>query len=128
MKFLIVMLIAIYSFSSFAIVNLKLELDISEEKITTNKNIEFDEKQSIKLKDGKMDYILSSKKPSNYPSDYLWDKKSIHLKVEIFDSRGNLISSPDVSTVLGKTATFEEFGTKNATKPSIKMGFTATSL
>lgn len=128
MKIIVVMITVLYSLSIIAKVDLKLDMNFEGNKTSVRQNIELDKEYSKQLADSKIEYVLSSKRPLNFPADYLWEQDSLHLKVKIFNSKGNIISSPEVTTVFGKTATIETFDSKKTLKPSLKMDFTATKI
>ena len=127
MKIGIISLLVFYSFNIFANVIMKIDLDIDGNNTSTIQNIELDKKYVIQLNQRKMEYIVSGKKPTDNPADNLWGKNSIYLTAKIYDSRGNIISSPKVMTVLGQMAQIEQFDSKNSSSPSIRVGFTASN-
>src|SRR5690606_5207798 len=121
MKIIAVMATILYSLSIFAKVDLKLDINFEGTKTSVRQNIVLDKEYSKQLTDSKIEYVLSSKRPLNFPADYLWEEDSLHLKVKIINSKGKIISSPEVTTVFGKTATIEKFDSEKSLKPSLKM-------
>ncbi len=70
MKFIVKILIATYSFAISANVDLKLDMNFEGNKTSIGQNIEFNTEYTRELKDSKVQYDLSSKRPLNYPADF----------------------------------------------------------
>ncbi len=118
----------LFSSVTFAGINLEVDFNISGKKSHINKKIDFDKKYIHKFNDGRIEYTLSSKRPVGYPSKYLWGEDSVHLEAKIYDINGVIISSPQVSTVLGQDATLEIFEEKNPKKLETKIVFKPTKI
>ena len=112
-------------------VSVDMTVELKGKKRAIVQKVKLEESQNVLLKDVnlKLNYIVSNKKPANFPNNHIWTEDSISLKAEIFDLEKNeVIASPQITTIYGEKATMEMSESEDMSKTYLKIEFNPKKL